>query len=89
MSMAKTLPSTPRNENSKPDSDVWTALMQAALRVHRYHATKATAAARSQPGDRAAEGDVSESESAEPARQDSPSAMTCGTARIEPDNRQL
>jgi hypothetical protein len=68
MSMSKIFPGLPRNEISKPDLDAWKALMQAALRVHRYHAANATNATSGQPSEHAAEEHIAEATSAQPTR---------------------
>ena len=61
-------PVLPRNGKSRSESDVWKALMEAAVRVHRYHAAKATAATSGQSSEHLTEEDVSESESAQRRR---------------------
>lgn len=61
-------PVLPRNGKPKSESDVWNALMEAALRVHRYHVAKATAATSGQSSEHVAEEDESQSASGQPPR---------------------
>jgi hypothetical protein len=61
-------PVLPRNGKARSESDVWKALMEAAVRVHRYHAAKATAATSGQSSEHVTEEDESQSAPAQQPR---------------------
>lgn len=66
MNASRRPPGAPGNEMSKPESQVWQSMLEAALRVYRYHAKKfeASIGHNTEPSARTTEHDVSESASA-------------------------